>query len=154
IIERRYSKDRDAPLSLREAATDVSFTRKMEGAQALIDQYGLTEQAYAAGQAMNLPEPPPPQLGMLTEKGELREPIGNRRITDDDAISAHQAAKEVGNFRELAEAQRQQLLAQLELQTAQREAEAAKPAPQPQPQPAQQQPPSTAVQQEQARLEA
>src|SRR5262245_17795404 len=100
IVERKYKKDRDEPLSLREASRDYSFTRKMEGAQELIDRYQLNgEQAYEAGRATNLPEPAPDPVWMIDGRGNLQEPLGDRRITDADALSPHEAAKQVGNFR-------------------------------------------------------
>ena len=148
ITERKYSRDKDTPLSLREASNDLNFSKKWEAAARLSAEHGIDP--YIAGQMQNLPDPPA-EVGLVDDRGQLREPLGNRRLTPEDEISAHQAAKEVGNFRELAELQRQQLLNQLELETTQREADAAKPA-EPQPQPAQQQP--DPVVQERAHLEA
>src|SRR5262245_9305481 len=44
IVKREYSKDKDRPLSLREASADLSFTRKMERAKELIERHNLTDE--------------------------------------------------------------------------------------------------------------
>jgi hypothetical protein len=101
IIERRYAKD--SAVSLREAADDLSFSKKLESGKELLKR-GLTPEQ--ARDFVEAPEPPPVLVGL-----DGLDPLGDGNITD--ALSPHKAADLIAAWREKVAAEQAKVLAEL-----------------------------------------
>jgi hypothetical protein len=118
LIKYSFDDDDDRPRSLREAYEDRTVSKHVQ-AERELREAGWTDQqinavAKEVSEGLMHHEPPPVRVGLVNDKGERVEPLGDyQRITADDALSAHEAARHLGNWREVAEAERQAQLAAL-----------------------------------------
>src|SRR5262249_16269126 len=83
----------------KEAAADVSFTRKFMDAAPLI-QRGMHPDL--ASHIVQQPEPLPTDPGLVDDRGNRLEPIGRHKLEPEDRqLTLREAARYVGNAREV-----------------------------------------------------
>jgi hypothetical protein len=134
ILERKYDGGKDS-LSLREAASDLKFTHQLEHAIGLHRGTGidpefaghitgaetqtmaeLIEAGYAPKDAATIirARNAAPQMGLVDDKGNRLERMdADHRVTSEDELTPAKAAHLLANHRRVAEAEHQQLLANL-----------------------------------------
>jgi hypothetical protein len=114
LVEIRANKNRESYKDAREAARDYTFTRNYgKAANLLIQHPGLHPDTatYLAQQEM-----PPAEIGLVNDKGERLEPIGRRLEPEDRQLNLTDAARFVGNAREVDALKEQQWLEQRQAQ--------------------------------------
>ena len=98
LIQVKAPPGRESYKNPKEAAADVSFTRKFMDAAPLIQQ-GVHPDL--ATHIVQQPEPPPTQPGMVDDRGNRFEPIGPKLQPEDRQITLREGVRFTGNAREL-----------------------------------------------------